>query len=304
MSDSVPAERKRLILKPRDETLARANIERSQGGKSNPFGAAKPREAVLAEKLGLKEEDVLKKEVLKDRVKLRLSREQEEEKRALEGSIEEAEFEVEHEQDEALKQEKSAEVASRKAKLDDLLANFEKLAVERARSGEIGMRPSERRRIAEAQAGQAGGGGYPDGGGRGGGGGGRGGGYDYGGGGGGRGGFGNYGGRGGSYDNGAGDGYGGDTAGTFGSPGSGVGRGGGGGRGVGRGGGGPPRSTEGGFYDNSYGSGAGGGFDRYGSGREGGGESYQSFGGGGGGGRGGGGSGGGGPGFGSGQDRF
>jgi len=37
----------------------------------NPFGAAKPREAVLADKLGLKEEDVLKKEVLKERVKVR-----------------------------------------------------------------------------------------------------------------------------------------------------------------------------------------------------------------------------------------
>lgn len=36
----------------------------------NPFGAAKPREAVLADKLGVKEEDVLKKEVLKDRVKV------------------------------------------------------------------------------------------------------------------------------------------------------------------------------------------------------------------------------------------
>ena len=70
----------------------------------------------------------------------------------------------------------------------------QKLAVERARSGEIGMRPSERRRMAEAQAAQGGmapgggGGGYPDNFGGGGRGGGRGG-YDYGGGG-GRGAFG------------------------------------------------------------------------------------------------------------------
>ena len=41
------------------------------GRVQNPFGAAKPREAVLANKLGLKEEDVLKKEVLKERVKAR-----------------------------------------------------------------------------------------------------------------------------------------------------------------------------------------------------------------------------------------
>ena len=56
---------------------------------------------------------------------LRLTREQEDEKRALEGAIEEAEFEADQEVDEAQKKEKAAEVASRKAKLDDLLETFE-----------------------------------------------------------------------------------------------------------------------------------------------------------------------------------
>lgn len=34
----------------------------------NPFGAAKPRETVLAAKLGKKEEDILKEELSKDRI--------------------------------------------------------------------------------------------------------------------------------------------------------------------------------------------------------------------------------------------
>lgn len=58
-------------------------------------------------------------------MQLRLTREQEEEKTKLEGTIEEAEFEADQEEDEALKKEKQAEVASRKAKLDELLEGFE-----------------------------------------------------------------------------------------------------------------------------------------------------------------------------------
>ena len=41
----------------------------------------------------------------------------------MEGSIEEAEFEADQEEDEALKKEKAAEVSSRKAKLDELYAS-------------------------------------------------------------------------------------------------------------------------------------------------------------------------------------
>ena len=56
---------------------------------------------------------------------LRLTRDQEDEKQAFESSIEEAQFEADQEEDPALKAEKAAEVDSRKAKLDDLLAGFE-----------------------------------------------------------------------------------------------------------------------------------------------------------------------------------
>ncbi len=38
----------------------------------NPFGAAKPRETVLAAKLGKKEEDILKEELNKDKINVRI----------------------------------------------------------------------------------------------------------------------------------------------------------------------------------------------------------------------------------------
>lgn len=34
----------------------------------NPFGAAKPRESILANRVGKKEEDILKEEVLKEKL--------------------------------------------------------------------------------------------------------------------------------------------------------------------------------------------------------------------------------------------
>ena len=36
----------------------------------NPFGAAKPRESVLANRAGKKEEDILKEEVLKEKLQV------------------------------------------------------------------------------------------------------------------------------------------------------------------------------------------------------------------------------------------
>lgn len=89
-------ERPRLNLKKRDEAAAqRAALERASSGKSvrlqgaqtqsssavrfsdsalillqNPFGAAKPREAVLANRVGKKEEEILKEEVLKEKLQV------------------------------------------------------------------------------------------------------------------------------------------------------------------------------------------------------------------------------------------
>jgi hypothetical protein len=128
-------------------------------------------------------------------MQLRLSPDQVEAKKALEGAVEEVKLELEAEQDADKKELLTVELKDREAKLDDLMKHFEvrfaacvncptlrtrssqswlirsltgcyvpqKLAIERAKSGEIGIRPSERRRqVEEAQLGGAYAGGRPD----------------------------------------------------------------------------------------------------------------------------------------------
>lgn len=64
-----PAGRPRLNLKPRDDSAAaKLAEERAAGAKASPFGAAKPREAILAARTGKKEEDILKEEASKERL--------------------------------------------------------------------------------------------------------------------------------------------------------------------------------------------------------------------------------------------
>ncbi|BDA40634.1 hypothetical protein COCOBI_01-2870 [Coccomyxa sp. Obi] len=160
-----PRERPRLKLKPRDEAAAQAAaLERAASGKSNPFGAAKPREAVLATRVGKKEEEILKEEVLKEKLALRLTPDQLEAKKALEAAVEEVKQDLEVEEDADKQDALKVELKDRERKLEGLMEQFEKLAVERAKSGEIGVRPSERRRQAEEAQLAAGGfpGGRPD----------------------------------------------------------------------------------------------------------------------------------------------
>ena len=56
------SERPRLNLKPRSADAPKAGGYGASSGKSNPFGAARPREAVIAERSGVSEEDVIKKQ--------------------------------------------------------------------------------------------------------------------------------------------------------------------------------------------------------------------------------------------------
>ena len=74
--DRAPVERKRLQLAPRSEAGAQAAAARG-GPKSNPFGAAKPREEVLAA-AGVNAAE-LDKKIEKKAAPVRLTREQEEE---------------------------------------------------------------------------------------------------------------------------------------------------------------------------------------------------------------------------------
>lgn len=156
-------QRRKLNLKPRDESAASKAATENKSARSNPFGAAKPRETVLAAKSGKKEEDILKEELEKDKINLRLTPEQNDERREAEQAVKEVEDELQAETDESKQDGLKAEVASRKEKLSSLIDGFQKMAIEKAKAGG-GMRPSERRAQLEQQGGGPGGyGGQPNG---------------------------------------------------------------------------------------------------------------------------------------------
>ncbi|GFR43105.1 hypothetical protein Agub_g3936 [Astrephomene gubernaculifera] len=138
-----PSERPRLQLKPRDPTAAQAyELQRARSG-SNPFGAAKPREQVIAERLGKTEEEVLKETFKKERPKLRLNAEQLEQRKQAEARIDEARSRLVV-VEEAGRRELEVELQTAESELEALLDCFEALALEAAQRGEV-QRPSERR---------------------------------------------------------------------------------------------------------------------------------------------------------------
>lgn len=144
--------RPRLTLKPRDETAARqAELERQKSsGNKNPFGEAKPREAILASRTGKSEQEIVKESVKAERVKLRLNAQQLEEKRAAEAAVEEIKHQIEAEGSTATAEVLQAELLSRQHSLDELLERFEKMALEAAQTGQV-QRPSERRHQQQQQ---------------------------------------------------------------------------------------------------------------------------------------------------------
>ncbi|PRW56023.1 type II cytoskeletal 2 epidermal [Chlorella sorokiniana] len=138
--EGAPAQpqRKRLVLKPRSEEAAKKLEQERQAHltKANPFGAAKPREAVIAEKLGKTEEEVLKEEVSKEKLHLRLSGAQLEEKRQAESDIKEIEEVLALEAEGSAKHaELTSELKDRQKKLDELMETFAKVTLETALSG-------------------------------------------------------------------------------------------------------------------------------------------------------------------------
>lgn len=102
----------------------------------NPFGDAKPREQVIAQRVGRTEEDVLKEEVKKEKLQLRLNAAQLEEKKSFEAAVKEIEDQIEAEEDESKKDVLRVEAAARQAKLDALMERFAKVTLETALSGE------------------------------------------------------------------------------------------------------------------------------------------------------------------------
>lgn len=102
----------------------------------SPFGAAKPREVVIATRVGKTEEDVLKEEVKKEKLHLRLNPAQLEERKSHEAAVKEIEDQIGAEADEKKKDLLKVELAARQSKLDALLDRFVKMTIENAKSGE------------------------------------------------------------------------------------------------------------------------------------------------------------------------
>ncbi|GFH06064.1 uncharacterized protein HaLaN_00629, partial [Haematococcus lacustris] len=144
-----PPVRRKLNLKPRDENAAqKAEEARLARSGSNPFGAALPREAVLAHRTGKTEQSILREEGRREQLRLRLTPQQAEEKEGLEALVKEAKSQVlaaesaPEAQQAALKQQ----LESRQAALDNLIDQFAKAALLAAEKGEV-QRPSERRAL-------------------------------------------------------------------------------------------------------------------------------------------------------------
>lgn len=148
--DGAEPQRPRLVLKPRDEQAAKAaELERKATGK-NPFGDAKPREAILASRTGKSEVEILKEEVKHEHPRLRLSPQQLEEKSAAEAAVAETQSQLDKEQDETKCSALKVELQTRQEALEELLAKFENAALEAAMKGEA-PRMSERRQQQQQQ---------------------------------------------------------------------------------------------------------------------------------------------------------
>ena len=149
IQDAAPggAERPRLNLKPRNpETAAKLEAERQAAiAARSPFGSARPRESVIASRVGKSEEDILKEEVQKDKLHLRLNAKQNEERKAHEAAVNEVEDQIAAEEDEGKRDVLRVELLARQEKLDALMEQFAKATLDSALSGEA-PRVSEMRR--------------------------------------------------------------------------------------------------------------------------------------------------------------
>mmetsp|Transcript_49529 Transcript_49529/g.73660 ORF Transcript_49529/g.73660 Transcript_49529/m.73660 type:complete len:255 (-) Transcript_49529:684-1448(-) len=182
-----PRQRTRLKLKPRSsQGVAQASFSSSRKAASNPFGAAKPREEVLADK-GI-DAKLIDERIQKKSEVVRLTRDQEEEVEAVRAELNYAEKEMREANEKELPEEKYRVMAETKRnELNDLIAKFTSLnasvkeekmqeAVEQSRyrskqtspraaggrggagtGGRPFERPSERRRRLEQERGEDGG---------------------------------------------------------------------------------------------------------------------------------------------------
>ncbi len=127
----VPQQRRRLNLKPRDDKRA-AEIQRKSSlltATSSLFGDSKPREAIIADRDGKTEEEVVREEVRKERLQLRLPPEQNQERLSGQAAVAEIEEQMNQEADEKKRAILKAELVARQQKLDRLMERFAKEAL-------------------------------------------------------------------------------------------------------------------------------------------------------------------------------
>ena len=138
-------QRKRLNLKPRDD--ARAAQLQSQSSlaqqTSSLFGDAKPRERIIADRDGKTEEEVLREEVRKEKLHLRLTQEQNQVRLSAEAAVKEVEEQVEAEADEGRRKALQAELGARRDALDGLMERFAKEVLSEGGKKHVGV-PRER----------------------------------------------------------------------------------------------------------------------------------------------------------------
>ncbi|CAM6082052.1 unnamed protein product [Calypogeia fissa] len=137
--------RPRLSLQPRGSGADQSPTVPSKTSRPNPFGTARPREQVIAEREGKKETEVLKEQAQKEwKPSIVLTEAQREEKKAVEAELAFAKSELSKEFDPMKSKALKEEVVLMERKLGELLDSFEKLAIQAAQTG--GRRVHERRR--------------------------------------------------------------------------------------------------------------------------------------------------------------
>lgn len=170
-SEDGGAAKPKLDLQSRESAATESKISpTSKPARSNPFGNARPREQVIAEREGKPETEVLREQAKKDwKSSMRFTEAQREEKKAAEAELLYAKKELEEEKDPGRAKFLQNEVESKEGKLNELLESFEKMAIQSPQSAMV-RRPSDRRRdddrLSSAYVGSAGGrvggSGHPD----------------------------------------------------------------------------------------------------------------------------------------------
>ncbi|KAI5076142.1 hypothetical protein GOP47_0008207 [Adiantum capillus-veneris] len=123
--------RPKLSLQPRSSSSGAPSPTSAKSTRPNPFGAARPKEQVIAEREGKKETQVLKEQANREwRSQTVLTEAQREEKKAAEAELSFAKSELEKEMDAEKAEQLAEEIANKEENLEQLLASFEKLAAQ------------------------------------------------------------------------------------------------------------------------------------------------------------------------------